>query len=112
MQTKTIFSFKQAIENECSPRDYQFNKDVPVGVFEVKLDFKVWAKQSVTAVTCFCTILETEQKIRFNIFRNQEGDYLLPKTNLDFCEMSYDTIFKILVERNTLGNIKVSGVNL
>ena len=109
MLTNPVFSFKDAIACGYNPREYQFNKDIPLGILEVRLDFKVWAKGSLLALTCFCTVLESGQLIRFNIFKNNDGDYILPNTNLNLRDVPYDSIFLIVVERTQRGNSKITG---
>ncbi len=108
METK-VFSFPQAVEAGYEPRDYEF-MNLPLGYQNVVLDFKIWSKNS-PAVTMFCIVIETQQKIRFNVFRERlTKKYYLNKTNIDVVEMAYKTEFKVLILENSKGNTKVEGV--
>lgn len=108
-----VMSFKKAIDAGYNPRFYKYGDDLPLGIYQVELDFKIWAKQSTPAVTCFCKIVETDEKIRFNIFRDHETGhfYHLHDTVTDMRAMEYGTIFTINVFLNKKGNRVVTGLN-
>ena len=108
METK-VFSFPQGLKAGYEPAEYEF-MNLPLGHQNVVLDFKIWSKNS-PAVTMFCTVIETQQKIRFNVFRdNLTRKYLLKNTVIDVVEMEYKTEFKVLILENSKGNTKVEGL--
>lgn len=106
-----VFSFREAIEAGYEPRDYDYGKMLPVGNFDVELDFMIWAKGSTPAVTCFCTMCDTGQKIRFNVFRENETGhmYLLKNTTTDVRYLTYGSVIKINIILNKRGNTAVTG---
>lgn len=105
-----VFSFQQALLAGYDPENYKYGKDLLLGEFNVTLNFKIWAKGFTPAVTCFCSINGNGDLIRFNVFRNKEGDYYLKDSNIDMVKLPYGTEFSILVARNSKGNVVVTGI--
>lgn len=105
-----VLSFRQAIDKGFDPKFYVYGKDVPLGTYDVQLDFKIWAKGNTAAVTCYCSIIGSEKLIRFNVFRDwSQGTYFLKGTQIDSRTLPYGTRLTIRVEPAKNGSVSVFG---
>lgn len=105
-----VLSFRQAIDSGFDPKNYVYGKDVPLGTYEVELDFKIWAKGNTMAVTCYCEIVGSGKLIRFNVFRDRSnGTYFLKGTQIDSRTIPYGTKLTIRVEPAKNGSVSVFG---
>ena len=59
METK-VYPFKEAIHVGYNPSEYVYNIDVPLGVYPVRLDYKIWSEKSLPAICCYCTVVEMQ----------------------------------------------------
>lgn len=112
--SSNVYSFNQALENQCEPREYSYQQeDLPTGTFVATLDFKIWAKKAM-AVNCYFTHKETGKKFLVSVYRRPMPleDYLLPECDLDFrfCPIKQD--YEITIEPNGKGKLRFTFAQL
>jgi hypothetical protein len=86
-----VLSWNAAIELGYEPRAYPFtNIHVPLGEYEARLDFKIWAKKA-TGISCYFTQINTNSKFQLTVYRRQRDKmYMLNDNEIDFkfCDIS------------------------
>lgn len=93
-----VSTFNKAINYNYHPSSYSYQKDdIPIGEYYVTLDFMIWANK-VSGIDLFCTILQTDQRIRLTVFRDKEENYCLH--GVDVRQLSYGSGLAIQVELN------------
>lgn len=104
MKEKTVTGFKPALEAGFQPQNYSWLPEiVPVGEYEVILDFMIWSKKLV-AIDCFFTTVSDHRKIRLTAYRNQGEDYMVGDIVVSY--LSLGTRLVISVVLNNKGNPK------
>lgn len=95
---RNVLSWLQALRAGWEPGHYRYEVDyVPVGRYEVMLDFKIWAKK-VMAVNCYFTVQETGAKIILTVYcRGENGQYKLANCPIDFTTCAIQTRYIIEV---------------
>ncbi len=80
-----VLSWNVALEFGYEPRAYPFtNTYVPLGEYEVRLDFKIWAKKA-TGISCYFTQISTNSKFQLTVYRRQKDKmYMLNDNDIDF----------------------------
>jgi hypothetical protein len=105
-EVRNILSWGKAIANGWQPGHYQYAAEhVPVGTYEVILDFKIWAKK-VMAINCYCTIKLTGQKIQLTVYCQETGRYMLPRGEIDFTICPTQTVYLIEVHADQKKKIR------
>jgi hypothetical protein len=96
-----VMTWKSAVESGLEPRDYPFAAaEIPMGVFEAKLEFKIWAKLENT-VSCFFTEVATGRKFQLSVFRRKTDEvYAVAEGDVDFHTCPADTVYLITVRTN------------
>lgn len=82
---RNVLTWLQALRAGWEPGAYSYTVDsVPIGTYQVMLDFKIWAKK-VMAVNCYCTVSGSGEKIILTVYcREQTGQYRLANGDIDF----------------------------
>ena len=97
-----VYAWNEALTNGCEPREYPY-KDAIVGEIVAKLDFKIWAKESV-AVVCYFTDQESGKKFQLSVFRLKDKSYRLKDVPIDFTTCPIEENYLLTIETNTKGN--------
>jgi len=99
---RTVLTYRAALAAGHQPREYSYDKDIiPTGEYHVILDFMTWAMK-LPAVDLYCTIRQTNQRIRLTFFLDKERSYLLHGT--DVTRLPFGIPLAVQVEHNTNGN--------
>jgi len=112
--SSNVYSFNQALENKCEPREYPFQKEfLPTGTFIATLDFKIWSKKEI-AVNCYFSQKESGKKFLVVVYRRPMplGDYRLTGCELDFKQCPIHTEYEITIEPNGKGNLRFTDAHL
>jgi len=96
-----VLSWGVAINQGYEPRLYPYVGDeIPVGEFNAKLDFKIWAKQ-VMGICCYFTHEETGIKFQLTVYCKQRtGIYKIDGCEIDFTQCPVEHIYHICVVAN------------
>ena len=96
-----VETWKKALDSGHEPRDYPYaGEEVPLGQFEVTLDLKVWAKNTM-GISCYFTALASGKKFRLTVFRRKSDEvYALTGSELDFKESPVNCNYLITVTAN------------
>lgn len=95
-------SFNAALEAGCEPRNYSWlTEDIPIGDYEVRLDFMIWSKKQV-AVDCYFTTIDDDKQIRLTAYRNKSPDYMAGETTVR--HLPFGSILLVTVGLNGAGN--------
>lgn len=109
-----VYSYQQALSKGYEPGLYTYQaKNIPIGTYKAKLDFKIYAKKAI-AVTCYFSLELTDVKFALTVFRLKSGkrEYKLPNCDADFKTCVTDQIYEIEVAKNSKGNIKFVNAKL
>jgi hypothetical protein len=97
---RNVLSWNEALGQEFEPRLYPYAAGkVPLGRFDAKLDFKIWAKWTV-GISCYFTDLVTGVKFQLTVFRNEKTkSYILKGSGVDFstCDINCDYTIEVSV---------------
>lgn len=104
-----VWSFKTAIRNGCFPRLYSYDPmQIPLGEFEVVLDFKAWSKR-IIAINCYFTKMNTAERFVVTVYcNNQTGKYKIPGSTIDFSNCSISIGYRVTIFKNDKGKIVLS----
>jgi hypothetical protein len=97
-----VLSWEEGLKNGFEPREYPY-KDAIIGEINVRLDFKIWAKERV-AVVCYFTDIESGKKFQLSVFRLKDGDYKLKGCDIDFTTCPTEEEYQLTIEKNTKEN--------
>lgn len=80
-----VLAWNVALEKGYEPRLYSYaTADVPLGVYEAALDFKIWAKKAM-GIGCYFTQKDTGAKFQITVYlRQTDKAYLLDEGSVDF----------------------------
>lgn len=100
-----VFSLNQALEAGHNHKDYSyFSEDIPEGIYEARLDFKIWSK-NLPGIDCYFTKKESGEKIRLTVHRDRKTkEYTLG--DVDFRDLPTEVIYKVEAKINSKGNSK------
>jgi hypothetical protein len=103
---RNVYSFRIAIANGFEPRLYTYDADkIPLGVFEARLDFKIWSKR-IIAINCFFIKIKTEEKFIVTVYCNhQTAKFKLPDSVIDFSSCPTNEVYLVSVLKNERGKI-------
>ena len=106
---RNVWSFKTAIRQGYEPRLYAYDpQQIPLGEFDVMLDFKTWSKR-IIAINCFFTKTDTKEKFVVTVYRNnQSGKYEVPGSPINFSDCVINAIYHITVGKNEKERIILS----
>ncbi|MEP7375702.1 MAG: hypothetical protein ABI675_20055 [Chitinophagaceae bacterium] len=107
---ENVYAWDEALKNGCEPREYPY-KDAIVGKVTARLDFKIWAKESV-AVVCYFTDVESGRKFQMSVFRQKDDSYKLKGCDIDFTECPVEKDYQLTIEKNSKGNPFLKECNL
>lgn len=110
----TVYSFVQAIENDCQPKEYPFQDEyLREGTFIANLDFKIWSKNQM-AIQCYFIDVETQQKFQLSVYRQPSplSNYFLKDCDLDFKECPIGVEYEITIWVNSKGNYRFTHAKL
>jgi hypothetical protein len=97
-----VITYRAAVSSGYEPSNYSYDKyDIPTGEYHIMLNFMTWAKK-LPAIDLYCTIKQTNQRIRLTVFLDKERSYKLHQTNV--AELAFGIMLAVQVERNTNGN--------
>lgn len=96
-----VMTWKSAVDSGLEPRDYPYAADeIPMGDFEAKLEFKIWAKPAFT-ISCFFTEVATGRKFQLSVFRRRADEvYGLAEGDVDFDVCPTDCVYRVTVRTN------------
>lgn len=78
---------------------------IPVGEYDAKLDFKIWAKK-IAGICCYFTQQDTGIKFQLTVYRRRlDALYQLDSCDVDFKTCPVSTLYRIKVGLNGKGNI-------
>lgn len=101
-----VNTFLQALDAGREPREYLYDTHyLPIGNVYALLDFKIWTKNAA-GVTCFFSDNDTGKKFRLTVFRRKDNhEYKLDDGIIDFRNCPLDTLYHLMTEKNTNGNV-------
>ena len=96
-----VLSWNAALEKGYEPRLYPYEVEyVPPGIFEARLDFKIWAKKTM-AIGCYFTQNDTGTKFQLPVYRRQKDErYMLEEGTIDFKTCPVGMVYLITVSFN------------
>jgi hypothetical protein len=99
-----VLTWKVALDKGCEPRLYPYAaSDVPMGRYEARLDFKIWAKRAYT-ISCYFTEVATGRKFQLSVYRRKEDKvYGLKGNDLDFRDCPSEAVYLITASLNDKG---------
>lgn len=105
MESNVLF-WNQALEKGNDPRLYSYlTANIPLGEYEAKLDFKVWAKK-VSGICCYFTQKDTVVKFQLTVYRRQKDELSqLEGCDIDFKICPISVIYHFKIGLNAKGNI-------
>jgi hypothetical protein len=105
---RNVFSFRVALGKGYEPRLYTYDPEqVPVGEFDVVLDFKTWSKR-IIAINAYFTKMDTGNRFVVTVYcQNKTGRYAVVDSSVDFGQCSTGTPYRIAVEKNARGKISL-----
>ena len=107
-----VITWKSALQLGWKPTHYPYTADqVPIGTYEVILDFKCWAKK-VMAINCYFTVKDTGKKIQLTVYCREPGIYKLPNNELDFTNCRTQTVYLIEVIADQKKKVKFSNAQV
>ena len=100
-----VLSWNVAIALGYEPRAYPFTSThIPLGEYEVRLDFKIWAKKA-TGISCYFTQISTNSIFQITVYRRQKDKmYMLNESVVDFKLCDINMVYIIDVELSSIGN--------
>lgn len=101
-----VLSWGQALEKGYEPRLYPYQAEqIPLGEYEAKLDFKIWAKK-IAGICCYFTQQNTGIKFQLTVYRRRSDElYQLEGGDVDFKICPISSFYHIRVGLNSKGNI-------
>ncbi len=101
-----VLSWGQALEKGYEPRLYPYQSEhIPLGEYNAKLDFKIWAKK-IPGVCCYFIQQDTGIKFQLTVYRRRSDEvYQLEGCDIDFKICPISCIYHIKVGLNSKGNI-------
>ena len=98
---RNVLSWNPALEQGYEPRLYPFNpEDIPAGIYNARLDFKIWAKKTM-AVVCYFELVDIRKKCCLSIFRTTgDKQYMLPGGSIDFTTCPIGQLYRISITYN------------
>lgn len=101
-----VLAWNVALEKGHEPRLYPYaTEEVPLGVYEAVLDFKIWAKKAM-GIGCYFTQKETGMKFQITVYRRQKDKaYLLEEGAVDFRVCPVNAAYLVTVQLNGKQNI-------
>jgi hypothetical protein len=96
-----VLSWNIALEKGYEPRLYPYETEqVPLGIYEAVLDFKIWAKKAM-AIGCYFTQRQTGIKFQLTVYRRQRDElYKLGEGDVDFKVCPVNVVYTIIVVLN------------
>ena len=101
-----VLSWGQALEKGYEPRLYPYQlQQIPLGEYNAKLDFKIWAKK-IAGICCYFSQQETGIKFQLTVYRRRSDElYQLEGGDVDFKICPISSLYHIRVGLNSKGNI-------
>lgn len=101
-----VLSWHVALEQGYEPRLYPYAAaDVPVGVYEADLHFKIWAKKAM-AICCYFRQKDTGVRFQLTVYRRHEDKlYRLEEGLIDFRVCPVNKAYVITIVRNGRENV-------
>ncbi len=101
-----VLSWNQALDKGYEPKLYPYlSEQVPLGKYNAKLDFKIWAKK-IAGICCYFTQQDTGIKFQLTVYRRKSDElYQLDECNIDFKVCPISAIYYVKVGLNGKGNI-------
>ncbi len=101
-----VLSWGQALEKGYELKVYPYRSEqIPLGEYDAKLDFKIWAKK-IAGICCYFTQQDTGIKFQLTVYRRRLDElYQLDSCDIDFKICPIATLYHIKVELNSKGNI-------
>jgi len=99
-----VLTWKKALDDGYEPRLYPYAAEsIPTGQFEARLDFKIWAKNTM-GVSCYFTATADNKKFKLTVFRRKSDEqYALENEALDFTQCPVEVSYLITVGLNKSG---------
>jgi len=103
---RNVYSFKVAITKGYEPRLYCYEPDkIPLGVFDARLDFKIWSKR-IIAINCYFTRLDTEESFVVTVYCSHETSrFQLQFSTIDFSSCPTGEIYAVQVNKSEKGKV-------
>jgi hypothetical protein len=103
---RNVYSFKVAIAKDYEPRLYCYEPDkIPLGVFDARLDFKIWSKR-IIAINCYFTRIDTDERLVVTVCCNHETSrFQLSQSTVDFSQCPTDRIYRLQIIKNEKGKV-------
>jgi hypothetical protein len=103
---KDVFSWKVAISKGYEPRLYTYDANqIPIGEYEVRLDFKIWSKK-LLAINCYFTKIDTGNKFVLPVYcHSKTGQYTVKDTDLNFALCPNNSICRIATSKNSANKL-------
>ena len=103
---RNVYSFKVAIAKGYVPRLYCYERDkIPLGVFDARLDFKIWSKR-IIAINCYFIRINTDERFVVTVYCNHETSrFQLPQSTVDFSQCATGEIYCLKVIKNDKGKV-------
>lgn len=100
-----VLSWNQALADGREPSLYLYeSKEVPLGEYKARLDFKIWAKRTM-GISCYFTQQDTGIKLQLTVYRRHSDElYKLEGGSIDFKTCPISSLYDIKVELNGRGN--------
>lgn len=95
------------------PGLYSYNPaDVPAGITEATLDFKIWVKK-IAGVNCYFTEKGTGRKFVLTVYRDRKTErYRIQGSELDFTDCPLGRTYTVTVKANGKGRMVFEHVGL
>ncbi|HZH97188.1 MAG TPA: hypothetical protein VEY06_14950 [Flavisolibacter sp.] len=103
---RNVFSFKVAIAKGCEPRLYSYDPGkMPLGVFDARLDCKIWSKR-IIAINCYFIRIDTEERFVVTVYCNRETSrFQLSHSTVDFSQCPTGEIYCLKFIKNDKGKV-------
>jgi hypothetical protein len=103
---ENVLTWTAALEKGFEPRLYPYAAtEVPMGNYEAKLDFKMWAVRPLT-LHCYFTQIDTGKRFQLSVYRrNSDEIYGLPDGDIDFKTAPTDFVYLIGIGCNEKGSV-------
>lgn len=93
-----VLTWSNALAKGFNPGSYSYS-DVPLGDYNARLDFKIWAKK-VMAISCYFTRTDSENKIQLTVYCNEAGIYKPGISEVNFANCEIGRTYRIKVIAN------------
>jgi hypothetical protein len=100
-----VLTWENALDDGHEPSLYPYAAElIPMGQFEARLDFKIWAKNTM-GVSCYFTVTVDNKRFKLTVFRRKNDEqYMLENETLDFADCPVGVSYLITVAKNKTGN--------